>query len=322
MAIFYLVYNRTVFALKVAVYKIIVIPAYHRLVGRNLYDIKRINLAELRFLGKGGTCHTRELPVHAKIVLEGYCRLGFVFLFDLDTLFCLNRLMQTVGIASARHNSAGKSVYNNNLSVFYDIIDIKLHYASCSKSIVNIVHKLNVLRVAYICNTEMSLRFFDAVCSQNRAFCLFVNNIILDNILIRFFRIEFLYAITFKLANKTIRSAVHIAALLALSGNDKGSSRFVYKYAVYLVNYCESVPALNEMLFVNDHIVTQIIEPEFVIGSIGDVSSISLFTGCIVFFMGKQANRKPKEPVHFSHPFAVTAGKVVIYCDNMHAFAR
>ena len=68
----------------------------HGAVGRDLHDVKVINLAEFFLLGKCRTGHARELVIHAEIVLEGDGGKRFRFVFDLDALFCLDCLMQTV----------------------------------------------------------------------------------------------------------------------------------------------------------------------------------------------------------------------------------
>ena len=41
---------------------------------------------------------------------------------DFYMLFCLDGLMESVGVTAARHDTAGKLINNENLVVFYHIV--------------------------------------------------------------------------------------------------------------------------------------------------------------------------------------------------------
>ncbi len=81
------------------------------------------------------------------------------------------------------------------------------------------------------------------------------------------------------------------------------------------------VTALYHVFLVNHHVITQIIKAEFIVGSIGDIAVVGLSALVIVQVMHDNANCKPKELVHLSHPLGITPGQVVIHSDQVNAFA-
>ena len=102
------------------------------------------------------------------------------------------------------------------------------------------------------------------------------------------------------------------------SGNDQRCPCFVYENAVHLVNNGIVEFSLHAILAVKFHIVPQIVEAELVIGSIGYVGAVSLLPLLIVKMMKYYSHAQAEECVDGSHPFGVTASKVVINRDHMH----
>ncbi len=108
----------------------------NRLVCGHGNNVQTVNLLELVLLGERRTGHTGKLCVHTEEILEGDCRESAALVLDIDALFCLNRLVQTVGIASARHNAAGKFIDDEHLPVLYDILPVAVHYAVCVQRLI------------------------------------------------------------------------------------------------------------------------------------------------------------------------------------------
>ena len=69
------------------------------------------------------------------------------------------------------------------------------------------------------------------------------------------------------------------------------------------------------------HIVAQIVEPEFIVGAVGNVGRIS----CPAFVLAKvgddHADFQAEEIIDLTHPFRIAAGQIVIDGDNVHALA-
>ena len=71
----------------------------------------------------------------------------------------------------------------------------------------------------------------------------------------------------------------------------------------------------------NDHVVTEVVKPEFIVCSIGYIGSLSGLTGWGVRFVSNKADRKSQETVNTAHILTVTASQVVIDRHNMDALA-
>ncbi len=79
--------------------------------------------------------------------------------------------------------------------------------------------------------------------------------------------------------------------------------------------------ALHQIVQRVRHVVAQVIEPEFVVGAVGDVGVVGdpALVGC---HLGEDhADVQTEEPVHAAHPLAVAFGQVVVDGDDVHALA-
>ena len=73
---------------------IVAVVAGYRLVGGNDRNLRLVDLLELGGLGVGSAGHASQLVVLQEVLLVRNRREGFVFLFDLQLLFGLHRLVQ------------------------------------------------------------------------------------------------------------------------------------------------------------------------------------------------------------------------------------
>ena len=80
--------------------------------------------------------------------------------------------------------------------------------------------------------------------------------------------------------------------------------------------------ALDKVVHVDGHIVTQIVKTELVVGTEGDVAVIRSLTGVAVRLMLVDAvHGQTMEHVQRSHPLGVSLGEVVVDCDDMDSLA-
>ena len=119
-----LVGNREVFFLLGAVDDVGILDAPHLLVRRNDDDFELVDLVELGCFRFGRTGHAGQLLEHAEIILEGDGRQRLVFALDLDAFFGLNRLVQAIGPAAARHHASGEFVDDDDFAVFDHVFDV------------------------------------------------------------------------------------------------------------------------------------------------------------------------------------------------------
>ncbi|MBA7713567.1 hypothetical protein ES703_122570 [subsurface metagenome] len=96
----------------------------HRHMGRNHHHLKLIYLVKLLSLGEGGAGHPGQLVIHAEVVLDGNSGKGFALLLNRHMLLGLYRLVQPLRVAPSVHQTTGKLIDNNHLS----LTTISLHH--------------------------------------------------------------------------------------------------------------------------------------------------------------------------------------------------
>ena len=80
--------------------------------------------------------------------------------------------------------------------------------------------------------------------------------------------------------------------------------------------------ALHQLFGVACHIVTQVVETELIVGTIGDVAVVGTATcGRVGFVLVDAVHGEAEELVHCPHPLGVTFGQVVVHGDDVYAFA-
>ncbi|CDB09544.1 uncharacterized protein BN744_00881 [Bacteroides sp. CAG:633] len=102
--------------------------------------------------------------------------------------------------------------------------------------------------------------------------------------------------------------------------DDQRSSCIINQYGVYLIDDGVVVLALNEIFRTDGHVVTQVVETKFVVGTESDICHISL-TACVrvgTMFVDT-VYAQSVEHVQRSHPFRVTFRQVVVYSNDMYS---
>ena len=118
-----------------------------RPVGRDDHDVELVDLGELFRLGVGGAGHAGELAVLAEVVLEGDGRERLVLALDLDLLLGLDRLVQAVAPAPARHQAAGELVDDDDLAVLDHVLDVEVEQRVRPQRLVDVVEQRHVDRI-------------------------------------------------------------------------------------------------------------------------------------------------------------------------------
>ena len=77
---------------------------------------------------------------------------------------------------------------------------------------------------------------------------------------------------------KIVAHLVKVCGLSALAGDNKRCTSLVDQYGVDLVDDGVIQISLHELLFVDDHVVTQVVKSKLVVGYIGDVACVSRTT--------------------------------------------
>ena len=139
--------DRVDLLLERAEHLVVLVLAHHRHVRRDDHRLEVIDLLELERLGVGGAGHAGELAVHAEIVLERDRRERLVLALDRHAFLRLDRLVQAVGPAAARHQPAGELVDDDDLAVLHDVMLVALEERMRAQRRVQVMHQRDVVRV-------------------------------------------------------------------------------------------------------------------------------------------------------------------------------
>ncbi len=121
--------------------------------------------------------------------------------------------------------------------------------------------------------------------------------------------------------NDPIDFVIEVGRFLGRARDDQRRPRFVDEDAVDFVDDREVVPALHVVREVELHVVAEVVEPELVVGAVGDVGAVGHLPFLIVQVVLDDADRHAKESIDAAHPLRVAAGEVVVDGDDVDAFA-
>ena len=173
------VHDRTIFLRFCLVDRIVKILSLYRFVRRNLHNVHSVNITELFFFRQSRTCHTALLLKLIEQVLECDRRQRLALPAHLYMLFRLDRLMQTVGITTSRHDSSGKFVDDHYLAVRrHNIILILEHQIVGPERQNDIMLDLQIFRIRKVLDMEELLDFLDAVFGQIDVLFFLVDNVV------------------------------------------------------------------------------------------------------------------------------------------------
>ena len=102
--------------------------------------------------------------------------------------------------------------------------------------------------------------------------------------------------------------------------DDERRPGVVNEHRVHFVDHGVVVLALHQLLRVAGHVVAQVVEAEFVVGAVGDVSQVSLAAGIGVGLVLVDAiHRDAVELEQRRVPLRVALGQVVVHCYQVDA---
>ena len=318
-----LLYDGPVLARLVLIDDVGVVLADDGLVRGYLDDVEGVDGLELLGLGERGAGHAGELAVEAEVVLEGYRGQRAVFALDVDVLLGLYGLVQALGVPPAEHEAARELVDDNDLAVLDDVVYVPLHDAVGLEGLVYVVGEGGIFNVGEVVELEPALGLGRAARGERGGAGLLVDDVVgvqvlgLLGLVVRGGDDE-----PAQRADKVVRAAVHVRALVAAAGDDERRPRLVYEYGVDLVDDGEGVPALHHLALVYRHVVAQIVEAELVIRAVGDVGRVGRAALLAREAVDDKADGEAHEAVDLAHPLAVALGEVVVDGDDVDALAR
>ena len=282
---------------------IIVVHSGNRLIGRDHHNVHVVDIPEFFFFGLGRTGHTRQLVIHSEVVLQGNGgqRLGLGA--DEHTFLCFNRLMESAVIAASEHETACKFIDDDDFPVFHDVVHIPLHDISGLQGFQNVVVDFHVFRVAEVIDAEELLCFFNAFFRQTDSLFLLFDGEVL-------FIAQSLY--------KPVCRLVQVRGLVPSAGNNQRCSGFIDEDGVHFVDDGEVQFPLGQLFLIGDHVIPQVVETEFVIGSVCDVRLIGFLSGLFGNPVNHTSHRQTQEGIDLSHPLGISLRQIVVDGDDMN----
>ena len=317
-----LVNNGPVLAGFVLIDHVRVIQTDDRLIGGDLDNIQAVDGLKLLRLGDGGAGHAGELVIETEVVLEGDGGQGFVLLLDIHMLLGLDGLVEALGIAAAQHQAAGELIHDDDFPVLDNIVNVPLHDAVGLQGLIDMVGEGGILDVRQVLQAEGPLGLGHAPGGEGGGAGLLVHHIVGVQILGLFLLlVHGGIDLLFQAADKIVGLAVEVGALIPLAGNDQGCPGLVDEDGVHLVHNGEGVAPLDHALFVQGHVIPQIVKAHLIVGAVGNVAIVGFPALLIAEPVDDEAHAEAQEAVHLAHPLTVTAGQVVVDGDDMHALA-
>ncbi len=300
-------------------------------VGRDDHHVQVVDLGELARLGVGGAGHAAELFIELEVILKGDGGDGDVARGDLDPFLGFNGLVQTVRVAAAVQDAAGKLVDDLHLALVDHVIDVEVEKLVGAHQLGEVVDVLEVLVGEHAVLDEPALcedllDFVHSLVGEGDPLVFLVDLVIAHERHLRVFvRVlaggRVLGALD-KLAHQLVDLEVLAGVVLGRAGDDERRARLVDENRVDFVDDAVIEFPLHPDPVAGDlGIVAQVIEPELIVRPVGDVLIVGgLFAG-VVLVGEDHSHRHPQVIVDRSHPLRVAFGQVVVHRGDVHALA-
>ena len=150
------------------IHAVVHVLACNRTVGRNLHHVEFIDVPKLAGLGYGRTGHTRQLMIHAEIVLQGNRGKSLGCSLHFNVLLGFHSLMQAVAPTTPVHDTSRLLVHNLHFAVDDDIFIVAVEHGISFQQLLQGVHTFALHGIVGI-----ELVFFhDAFLVGQRTICL------------------------------------------------------------------------------------------------------------------------------------------------------
>ena len=286
---------------------------------------------ELLGLGHRRAGHAGELVVEAEVVLEGDRGQGHRLALDPQALLGLDRLVQSLAPATARHLAARELVDDDDLAVLDDVVAVALVERVGPECLLEVAGEPRI-GVVQVLDTEELLDLVDALLGRRYGLVLEVDEVV---------------AALFVLAlgpwlqarDEPGELVVEVAGFLGLAADDERRPGLVDQDVVDLVDDREVALPLDPLGELRDHVVAEVVEAELVVRAVGDVGRVGLATGhrpevdeALVVrrvaglehvrgVVGDHPHAQAEEVVDGTHPLRVAPGEVVVHRDEVDAAA-
>ena len=208
-----------------------------------------------------------ELVVEAEVVLERDRGEGHALALDAQALLGLDRLVEALAPAAARHLATGELVDDDDLAVLDDVVAVALVERVGPERLLEVTGQARV-GVVHVLDAEPALHLVDALLGRGDRLVLEVDEVVA----------ALLVALgpLLEARHEPGEGEVEVRGLLGLAADDQRRARLVDEDVVDLVDDREAALALDPLVELHDHVVAQVVEAELVVGAVGDVGRVGL----------------------------------------------
>jgi hypothetical protein len=245
-------------------------------------------------------------------------------------LFRFDGLVEAIAPAAARHQASGELVDDHDRAVLHHVFDVEVEQRVRAERLVDVVEDAHVdgvvesVAVGQKMVRHHLLGLRHAALGERHRLVFFV-----DDVIARQLEGLPLFGLGVALDGRAGREPGHDAIDLVIevrrflrgARDDERRPRFVDQDAVDLVHDCEVMPALHVVREVELHVVAEVIEPELVVGAVGDIAAVGDLPFGVVEVVLDDPDCHPQEAVDAAHPLRVAAGKIVVDGDDVNPFA-
>ena len=251
--------DRDVFGFLGLVDKVGLVLADHRPVRRDRHHAQLVDLLELGSLGLCGARHPRQLVVEPEVVLQGDRGEGLVLGLDLDLLLGLDGLVHALVVATARQYPAGEFIDDDDLTVAHDVVLVAGEQFLGLQAVVQVAHQRRVGRRIKILDADLILDEFHAQ---------FVHA---DGALAD---VDLVVDVLLHHRGEPGELGVPVRRTVGGAGDDQRGAGLIDENGVDLVDDRELVAPLHQFFQGVRHVVAQVVEPELIVGAVGDVGGV------------------------------------------------
>ena len=236
--------------------------------------------------------------------------------------------MQAVGPAPAFHQTSGKLIDDDDLSILDDIMLIPVEQNIRAQRGIQMMNQNDVGRIIQGSplgqQTHAGQYFFRFLVTGIRKIDLigfFILGVITGNLDFSLAVPRFLADLQCQHFRYGIHLVVKLGIVFRLPRNNQRRSGLIDQNRIHLIDNGINQPALDTIRHIVNHIVAQIVETEFVIGSVCNVSGIGSLLLAMIHRRQIDSCRQTKPAIQTGHPFRITLGQIIVNRDNMDTFS-
>ncbi len=284
-------------------------------VRRNDHRFEAVNFLEFVGFGIGRTRHACQLPIQTEIVLERDGRQRLVFGLNAHTFFGFHSLMQAIAPAAPGHQTACEFVHDDDFAALHHVVLIFVEQVMRFQSRHEVMHQGDVGRLIQRSPFGQQARLLQQLFGllvplfgEVDLTPFFVEDEIARlNHTLTGARIG-LANLLLQMRHHLVHGDIHGRVIFGLARDDQRGSGLIDQNRIHLVHDGVVQTALHPVFGLVHHVVTQVIEAEFVVGAVGDVGVVG---GLLLFFgqVGQvHAHTQAQELIQLPHPARIALG--------------